>query len=717
MMKTGQQSVELSFSSPGSDDPEELARLLGTSAFKPHIWSWQFGRYPDRARPVTAYLDGDLAGFNGLMAVDVNIEGRILPAAWSCDFIVKPNYRRRGVGRALKQELDRRCSFLMALGTSEAAASVLSASGWQQGSGPRAYMRVNRALGRGDRLRQFIQAVGRGLARQPEVPADLEVSIAHSLPDDAELDCLWTQAVRGYQRCIVRDAAYLRWRYLGHPLASYRFIQCRDQGTLRALAVARVESKTAWFVDYVGFAEDRDAMLALIDAFLIDAASCRMVGCTTSSLAFQRALLAKGFLPATSKPLRFFVRATDELAPPKPANGWFLMAGDSDGEILAAAHDASWKIREWSEEEFENNRDAWEALLRTSDADPLFMGWDWQHCWWRNFSIRHGLKLVLVAVYDARGSLAGLAPWFIHKKIGPFGDTIRRLEPIGNLWAGAPTMRSEYLSLVVRQGVETEVVRQLCGYMRHSIRWDELAIQDWDATVPSTQLMHEELRSDCWVISQAQPKVDEARYVPLSRGFDGYLAMLGRNARRSLFHRRRYLEGLGKVELEYARPCQVSKWFCDLNRLHSLRWGEPVFTGHRLAFHQDLACRLAKQDRLRFSRLSVNGSVVSVLYHLRGGLREHNLQMGFDDTFHASKISLGLLHLGYAIENAASNGIERVDLLAGAGKQQLFKQRIAPGATPFLRQKYLRSKKAKMLSGARYGLRALVRRGKGESGP
>jgi GNAT superfamily N-acetyltransferase len=159
----------LCFGSPGPGDPDVLSGLLGTSAFKKYIWAWQFGRSPDRATPVTAYADGELVGFNGLMAVEAQVDGQSIPAAWSCDFIVTPACRRHGVGRAIKQELDRRCGFLMTLGTSEAAAKVLAASGWEQGEGPRSHVRVNRALGNRERIRSWIQWL---LLRGGSTPAD-----------------------------------------------------------------------------------------------------------------------------------------------------------------------------------------------------------------------------------------------------------------------------------------------------------------------------------------------------------------------------------------------------------------------------------------------------------------------------------------------------------------------------------------------------------------
>ena len=105
---------------------------------------------------------------------------------------------------------------------------------------------------------------------------------------------------------------------------------------------------------------------------------------------------------------------------------------------------------------------------------------------------------------------------------------------------------------------------------------------------------------------------------------------------------------------------------------------------------------MARQGRLRFSRLSIDNTPVSIVYHLRGGNREYNLQMGFDDGLHSAKMSLGLLHLGYEIERAALEGTSALDLLAGQGKQGFFKQRIAPGCKLLLRRHHVRSKKARV---------------------
>jgi len=106
-----------------------------------------------------------------------------------------------------------------------------------------------------------------------------------------------------------------------------------------------------------------------------------------------------------------------------------------------------------------------------------------------------------------------------------------------------------------------------------------------------------------------------------------------------------------------------------------LRWNRPAFAGERLEFHKSLAVRLAAQGELAFTRLRVAGNVVSVLYDIRKGTRQYNMKMGFDPAF-TTRLSLGLVHFGYAMEAATERGITVYDLLAGPGQSYDFKRNL-----------------------------------------
>ena len=162
----------------------------------------------------------------------------------------------------------------------------------------------------------------------------------------------------------------------------------------------------------------------------------------------------------------------------------------------------------------------------------------------------------------------------------------------------------------------------------------------------------------------------------LSGGFSGYLRRLGQSTRRSVFNLRRRLALQGEVSFELLSAEEIDSGFNDLNRLHRLRWKQPAVAGAGLEFHGRLARRLVTRGELALSRLRVGGRVVSVLYDIRKGARQYNISMGFDPSFGA-KVSLGLLHLGYAMEAAAERQVSTYDFLAGTGQRSDYKRHLS----------------------------------------
>jgi hypothetical protein len=68
-----------------------------------------------------------------------------------------------------------------------------------------------------------------------------------------------------------------------------------------------------------------------------------------------------------------------------------------------------------------------------------------------------------------------------------------------------------------------------------------------------------------------------------------------------------------------------------------------------------------------------------------------NLQAGFVENFD-SKVALGSLHLGYAIEAAFNEGsVDFYDLLAGAGKNHFYKSHFQGDSVDFYTFQLVRS--------------------------
>jgi CelD/BcsL family acetyltransferase involved in cellulose biosynthesis len=245
---------------------------------------------------------------------------------------------------------------------------------------------------------------------------------------------------------------------------------------------------------------------------------------------------------------------------------------------------------------------------------------------------------------------------------------------IGVSWRDPGHVISEYLD-VVATAAETDTVRRASARALLGERtWTEWVI---GFTAASTQWREVFARTEPGqnrYVREVDPSV--SYQADLSRGFDGYLRSLGPSTRRSVWNLRRRLARQGSVSFELVPAQEIDSGFSDLNRLHQLRWRQPAFTGTGLEFHTRLARRLASRGELAMSRLRVGGQVVSVLYDLCKGVRQYNISMGFDPGFD-SRVSLGLLHLGYAMEAAAERQVGTYDFLAGSGQRSDYKSHLS----------------------------------------
>jgi CelD/BcsL family acetyltransferase involved in cellulose biosynthesis len=335
--------------------------------------------------------------------------------------------------------------------------------------------------------------------------------------------------------------------------------------------------------------------------------------------------------------------------------------------------DAALTLRRWSLAEWFGNESAWNQLLARSNADALFLSWEWLTLWWRHFGEALSAAADILAFY--RGSeLVGIAPLYRRRVVRSGLVPTSSVQLIGVSWRDPGTMISEYLDVVAAAG-ESDAVRRACV----QILLQERAWSEW--VIGFTAAGRQWCEAFCWINSAQQQYVREldamvSYQADLSGGFAAYLRTLGQSTRRSVWGLRRRLAAQEKVTFELLPAEQIDSGFVDLNRLHQLRWQRPAFSGAALEFHIRLAHRLASRGELAVSRLRVGGEVVSVLYDIRKGARQYNIKLGFNPSF-SRKVSLGLVHLGYAMEAAADRQVRTYDLLAGSGQRSDYKRHLS----------------------------------------
>lgn len=306
----------------------------------------------------------------------------------------------------------------------------------------------------------------------------------------------------------------------------------------------------------------------------------------------------------------------------------------------------------------------------------------WQRSWWNIWGGTKGFTLV----EDSGQCATGLyIDRYFFKGILP----VRALQFVGTSYRRISTPRSEYNTLFSVGGGTGRAASELLKALV-STPWTEAVFRD----VRESSADIHELKNLAAVHGWLWRVVDDdtAYSINTSFSWNEYLAALGSNTRLRLFNRRKLIEGLGTVNLVNAWPDQTD-WFFDLlNDFHAKRWGQPCFNERSQRFHKEFLARVPQEGGdPELSILTVDGNPISVLYNVAFEGCVYNIQAGFIEGFH-KKLAVGTLHLGYSIEDAFRHpDIARFDMLAGEGKHENYKSRLATDSEKLLSFMVVRS--------------------------
>jgi len=361
-------------------------------------------------------------------------------------------------------------------------------------------------------------------------------------------------------------------------------------------------------------------------------------------------------------------------------------------------------IEFWDEARFATAAEEWQRLLANSDADPLFLSWHWMHGWWQNFRDFTD-KLQLIAVRGDQGELLGLAP--LHRHTGHYLKgwlPVERLEFIGYCSDQPAGLMTEYLGFILHRAHTGPVLEKLLSVLKQDPSWQEFRAQNLLDQDPLTTALPE--------LGSCRDPDRQSAYPVDTRGkFDDYLATLGRNTRLKLYNRRKLLGNLGRVGLRRVEAAGIDRLIDALNDFDRLRFDRTTINErarrqiHALqASHPDLS--ITEHSTL----LYLDDRLLSVIINFKLGRRIYNMQLGYQADFHR-KISLGTLHLGYALEAAfADPDVDCFDLLLGGGKNSDYKRHLTTTSRQAASWQVLRSPLLKTLFAINDGGKRLLRR-------
>jgi hypothetical protein len=324
-------------------------------------------------------------------------------------------------------------------------------------------------------------------------------------------------------------------------------------------------------------------------------------------------------------------------------------------------------VRPWSEDEFATGQTLWSELLVRSDANPLFMSWDWQWRWWEHHRGALGGRLHVLAVHTEEGELIGLAPFYSRTTRVGGVIPITRLEFLGSAWRDDRAAFSEYLDLIVDRARISDAAGAIVDWLRAARFWQDAVFACVRSSSVAARLATEQLSALAHV-READPF--EAHCIALPASAAVYARGLSPAVRRKTYGQRRRIE---PVSVSPVTESTLEAAFQRLDAYTARRWTRQVLSTPSRRFRADFAQAMARRQALQMTELASAGDPQSVMYNVRLGSTEYYLQSGFN-LERSRGVSLGYLHFGYAIELACAAGVQRLDLLGGVGLHRDYKR-------------------------------------------
>ena len=300
----------------------------------------------------------------------------------------------------------------------------------------------------------------------------------------------------------------------------------------------------------------------------------------------------------------------------------------------------------------------WNDLLQSSDADCLFLTWEWLHTWWKYLAVGRKLQLLTVR----RGSeLLAIAPFAVRPR------QPERLLPFQALeFLGTGAVGSDYLDLIIRRGAEEEALQSITGYLVE--QGSVLELRQVRAGSRLATLLAWQLQKSGWTANQTI--TDVCPYLDIAgRSWESYLAGVGSSHRQNVRRRLRRIAALFQVDFQQVRTeAQRRECLPLFAELHRMRWaercGSDALDGDGIMkFHDEFTTIALQRGWLRLFILRLDGKPAASIYGFKYGKVFYFYQSGFDLAYRDH--SVGLVTMGLAIQRAIEEGAAEYDMLHG----------------------------------------------------
>ena len=246
------------------EDEPAIGALLDRAFDRPRpleqrrkLWRWRYAENPARTENIPGFLvadrAGDVVGVHGLMPLRMKVGDAQLIAGCSCDLAADPNAGAAGM-RLKLAAMSPELSPLHISTSANAAANriTLALGGRETPGGARKLIKPLRLSGLLRRALaprlgslaaplamvarpvDWILALARRLGPLPPLP---ETAVETVDRFDSRFDRFWHRFAEDCTVVVLRDAAYLNWRYADYPFDGVQSVALSRDGEILGLAV------------------------------------------------------------------------------------------------------------------------------------------------------------------------------------------------------------------------------------------------------------------------------------------------------------------------------------------------------------------------------------------------------------------------------------------------------------------------------------------------
>jgi CelD/BcsL family acetyltransferase involved in cellulose biosynthesis len=297
----------------------------------------------------------------------------------------------------------------------------------------------------------------------------------------------------------------------------------------------------------------------------------------------------------------------------------------------------------------------WNALLHRSVTDVIFLTWEWQSTWWREYDAG---ELFVVEVRTDEGHLAGIAPWFIQH-----ANDERVLRTIGCVDV------TDYVDILVDKQAVVSVQQALADCLVDArSRFDRVNLCNIPEASPTYQFMPDLLRQRGFDSDLVLQEVCPVIHLPTD--WEDYLSMLDKKQRHELRRKIRRAESEAKIEYEVygSEPEKLSdEVLADfLALMAASQPAKATFldVDANRRFMTAILQTAAREGWLRLSFLRCNGELAAAYadFLYDGQVQVYN--SGLDPNI-APHLSLGIVLLCFNIQRAIAHGVQVFNFLRG----------------------------------------------------